>query len=254
MKTFNLSKKDYNTISVVIDGLEKILSFSAFRVDQGLDTCTLGLTCIGFGFSVEISIDDEITIAGNVFSGTLSQLKQSLISFVESNPNSSGEPTVQTVYSLKTTLTDAQIKSLPTTGVELVEGPGAGKMLIAHQVFVRAKFSEGGYVGTTVQDDFLRICYGSGSIISALPNNPAPVGNQFDAVFGSSADTALFLPLTNAQYNDYWTGMLAVSIGGVENYENQNFKVKMDVAGGNLTGGNSANTLEITIFYSIVDL
>jgi hypothetical protein len=162
-----------------------------------------------------------------------------------------GTATEVTVYQLKTIITDAQIKAMPTTSVELIPAPGEGKMIVMYPPFLKSSLSAGAYGGTNVSGDYFAICYSGHGIIAALPNStPWPFFNTFFA----GGDKAVLLPLTDAQYDADWTGMLPISIGSFANYNNRSIIATMSVAGGDLTGGDPANTIDITLFYSIVDL
>lgn len=91
MKTISLSKKDFNTIAITVDSIEKVLSFSSYRIDVSKDKITLGLTCVGFGYSLELGIEDSISISGNLFAGlTIGDLQASIETFVNSSSGGTG--------------------------------------------------------------------------------------------------------------------------------------------------------------------
>jgi hypothetical protein len=106
----------------------------------------------------------------------------------------------------KLILTDAQIKALPTTPIDILQAPGAGKEI--YPLFAIANFKCGSEK---------EVLYGN-----------ADVGNDKALnVLGENTGLSLYIDNYTADYED-------------------------DM--GNFTGGDAANTIEITVVYSIVDL
>ncbi len=149
------------------------------------------------------------------------------------------------------TLTNDQIKALPTTAVEIVPAPGAGKWL----QFVRAIWQldprGGAYTNldATLRIDFLA---GSGNQI-ATPYKEADNGALAD---DSGIHGIGFGPITNVAGSAAGPGavwMFELSGGSSA----VNIPIMLKAANGtlgNLTGGHASNTLTVTAYYVIVDL
>ena len=148
-----------------------------------------------------------------------------------------------TVYQLKTTLTDAQIKALPTTPVEVVPAPGAGKMLLLNQVSIVYPASSvmNSYDNIDAGATYVSVIYGSD-----YQEEGSGYVNDIGRLFEQPGNIFKVKPF-NIDGVDWVTIASPV--------ENQGFFLYADNnASNNLTGGDPANTLEVTVFYSIVDL
>jgi hypothetical protein len=165
-----------------------------------------------------------------------------------------GTPQEVAEYELKTVLTDAEIKALQTTSIQLVPAQGAGKALFFKGAIFRKKFTAGSY-GTFTDGDVLYIRYAD------------PASRQLDAGFvqdNANGVSALedFFWTTGEKYFDpikqnlQGTNKLQQPsvIADAMEFENKALELKAIIANGDLTGGNAANTLEVTVYYSIVDL
>lgn len=150
-----------------------------------------------------------------------------------------GGATEQTVLSRTVTLTNAQIKALPTTGIELVPAPGAGKMILPLDGV--ASFS-GSSAYTNVHADaslnvmwtgfnahrwaaFSLLTFGADGV---LPLNS--VNNSVDPIGTSDAEVP-------------------------SEFDNASLKISASNPGlGDFTGGHASNTLKVTLLYTVVDL
>lgn len=147
-----------------------------------------------------------------------------------------------TYYSRKTVLTDAQIKTLADVYPELVPAPGAGKALI----FIGAAYlykSPGGvgYDGITSETNLV-INYGETNMASG----PTLFDNAVEQYAYSS-------PISKTVSTGNWAGYNQTEFS---NFTPENQPITLMLTNGfvNLTGGHPDNTLEVTVFYSIVDL
>lgn len=145
--------------------------------------------------------------------------------------NISSESSAGYLVLAEVTLTDAEIKALPTTPIELVAAAGAGKIIKIIDITAVQKIVSGGSY-TNVN---------TGSYLTLINDNN---------VFGLSAS-----PLEEGS-GDWFSP-------GVTNYQGyyettmENMPVMLAVnnsGGGNFTGGNAANTLKINVYYVVVDL
>jgi hypothetical protein len=156
---------------------------------------------------------------------------------------------VQTVYSASVTLTDAQIKALPTTGVEVVPAPGAGKAILCQSAVLDYDIS----VAYTADTD------ASVSIYRAGTSSNATFLGLTQPVLGGTGRYFMMLPgPARAIIAD--TGTFAYTahidqLTTIENMENKGLVVQ-DREGGvaDYTGGDAANTLTVTVYYSIFDV
>jgi hypothetical protein len=142
------------------------------------------------------------------------------------------------------TLTDAQIKALPTTFIEVVPAPGVGKKILFLWGNMNFYFTAGAY--TTV-DAVIQIAYGEwqAGASSYVEDNCFQATN-------SSATLTPFLRVYVAP--SIWVGDLFVIPRAFNTVENLPLKVVGYNDSGDYTGGNAANTLEVTVYYVVVDL
>jgi len=126
-------------------------------------------------------------------------------------------------------LTDAQIKALPTTPVEIVAAPAAGLMIVPLAFSLVSSFGGGAYTnvdaGATMTPQFGSIAASAAVDVSDLTATGDDVVVPLDAkITGTVAGlqaTALDLACANA-------------------------------ALGNFTGGDAANTLTVTVVYATI--
>jgi hypothetical protein len=164
----------------------------------------------------------------------------------DANAGGSSEPVEVVCYQLKTVLTDAQIKSLPTTFIEVVPAQGAGKLLIFHRAMIALiSDTETYYTNVSVtDDDYMAIAYGDDS-------KTVSDGVRNGSVL-QSTDVNFLLPFRGEPLGAF--GLTEADSASASNCVNVPLKLIGYNAGGNLTGGHASNTLEVTVFYSIVDL
>lgn len=137
------------------------------------------------------------------------------------------------------TLTDAQIKALPTTAIELVAAPGAGKMLIPMLVIGVLDNVAGGYGNFHSPNCLIYVATGSAGISDSFLANE-------DTVWGTPEGVQVL------QFN-LLAGSFAVA--DVPQLENQPVKLTaLNFGAGNLTGGNAANSLQVSVYYVEVTL
>ena len=164
-----------------------------------------------------------------------------------SDANAGSGATTVTVYQLKTTLTDAQIKALPTTYVELVPAPGAGKLLVFHRALIVSKTIGGAYTNVDAQNALV-VVYGDWEVEAGtlVPMSQVAANKLGFMTIGTTDDL-------RASWTTYQQDKLADFY--MDDLANMPFKlVAGNGSAGDFTGGNAANTLEVTVFYSIVDL
>jgi hypothetical protein len=153
--------------------------------------------------------------------------------------------------SISVNLTDAQIKALPTTPIQILPAPGAGKMQIVFQAIISWNFLAGAY--TASADASFQLLSGTSLVLKsiltpaqsilqnaqkgvAILSGPYMQGDSSPTFSPSVTPQPVInltaIPLENLPlvFADTW--------GGVGNY----------------TGGNAANTMKIQVFYDVVDI
>ena len=160
---------------------------------------------------------------------------------------------VVTIYRTTVTLTDAQIKALPTTKVEIIPAQ-TGKIIRLVSGFGVVTSTAGGYTNVTAStvagSASLSLTYASGD--NMLASNPTRLAGLINAagvqgwLINPYMDPVLFSP---ADYiGDPSPGSITNSI------LSQGIFLQAYNTAGNFTGGNAANSLTVTVWHGIVDV
>ncbi len=146
------------------------------------------------------------------------------------------------------TLTDDQIKALPTTPVELVPNPGANKLLMLVQALMITDTAAGAYTNIDASA-YVALTYDNNAI-SFSTYIAEEVGAGVTTVLGSESN--LMLVFRHANKPDASWYEIATVIGV---QSNENIALGMgNGSSGNLTGGDSGNTLSVIVYYTVVDV
>jgi hypothetical protein len=144
------------------------------------------------------------------------------------------------------TLTDAQIKALPTTAVQVVAAPGAGKMILPVSCQFELNPSAGAYADVTGAS--IVLLNDSGEYQSAVMLMQSALSGT-SRIFGNLACPAL-----EAGTGDF-DGTVVSRMGMNVSSINNSILVKDDWNGiSDYTGGNAANTMKVTVWYVEVDV
>lgn len=153
------------------------------------------------------------------------------------------------------TLTDAQIKALPTTPITVVAAAGAGTVITPIAWRFIADLSGGAYA-TVNAAAYFHIRYNGGTDASSYILNAAgttPAKTMMTDIFVSTTKWFLILQPWQEQLDpasDEWGVVPVVAATG--NIENKALECRINNGGsGNLTGGNAANTLTIVTLYTV---
>lgn len=148
-------------------------------------------------------------------------------------------------------LTNAQVKALPTTPFILVASPGVNKRVVLLHADVVASFAAAAYTNINAAA-YANITQGGNLASSYLANDagPTPALTHFSDVFGAAAiQLVTFLPWQDTSEAASQWGLLA-SVANVTSAQNLVLEIN-NSGSGDLTGGNAANTMTVTVTYYI---
>lgn len=143
------------------------------------------------------------------------------------------------------TLTNAQIKALPTGAIDIVAAPGPGQMNQFILGIIEIDTQAGAYtnVNASAAIQFQLAPNGNATPITPL----IPLDGYLDAA-GTALNSVLQDP-TNTGFGNSFLADVGIS------FEDLSIGVWVANGGdGNFTGGNEANTMKITVIYDVIDL
>lgn len=148
------------------------------------------------------------------------------------------------------TLTDAQVKALSTTPITLIAAPGAGKMIVPIAVVMNLKSWVADYTNINVSS-ILRILYAAGTV------EPIVIGSN-----ATSLSVTNLLGFSGNRPSIYGIRSNVVSstlrpVSSFAQAEPINTALQMSInnqGSGDLTGGNAAQSLIVTVLYEIVNI
>lgn len=149
------------------------------------------------------------------------------------------------VLSATVELTDAQIKALPTTYIEVVPAQGANKLVSVVGASFRLNTSAGAYTNHSTGNNAFFLAYGDWDV---------ECSGQIAVPTGASDYMGVFSdPSVRGQVADFteYSGWL---IGASADVLNAAVKIVGYNPLGDFTGGNAANTLKITVSYIVLTL
>lgn len=166
------------------------------------------------------------------------------------------------VLAASVTLIDAQIKALPTTGVEVAAAPGANKLLMPLAAYLLSDFAVA-YSGITANTNYPEIWVGQkesgGTVLAFFIDEPD----------GPETALTLFLTSINTFGRVLWPlytrlELQPTSYVGLgkalspdpagDGLIDLPLIIRGDNNGGNFTGGDPANTLKVTVLYTVLDV
>lgn len=155
-------------------------------------------------------------------------------------------------------LTDAQIKALPTTPVEIVAAPGVGHAILPITSFWIIDASEGAYTNISTDGAYLTLAYTGGVELCAYIANDSSLSVQDFENFFFSATKQIWTLTQGQGFLAFWgpgtgTGFSQAAGNNATGVENKALNIRGASGGGNLTGGNAANTLKVALLYTIID-
>lgn len=143
-------------------------------------------------------------------------------------------------------LTDAQIKSLPTSPVAIVPAPGAGKSIFLVAAFVSVNSAGGAYSNIDVGFSGLVVGHGNYATIASIYINTSgflETAHKKSALVtvGSVNDGGGLPPWSQVSFTSLLENAALYFIGD-------------NSSSGNFTGGHASNTLKVTVWYVEVDV
>ena len=241
MNTVSFTKHPDNGCDMTINGSP--LHFTNPTVTYSTEPGLVALNINGIIYHFRLS-EYTVTINGVEQTGTPAEIVSKLQTEVFTAPGGAVEVAV---YQRKTVLTDAQIKALPTTPVELVPAPGVGKFLTYHSAVVLRKPFAAGYTNIS-NNDTIYIDLDDYGVSRVFTDNVESGLQDLSELLGGYAP----------EQKKLWTvginGGTRPNMMGINGSTDNEPLRLVGMASGNWTGGHANNTLEVTVFYSIVDL
>lgn len=169
------------------------------------------------------------------------------------------DTTLAVIRLARVVLTNAQIKALPTTPIELVPAQGANTIIRPLHIFGLLNSLAGAYTNISSPTGADLTCFiGSTSLGAFLFNDTSPsIVTPFVAPITTFSDTfgvaqQTRFSLGEGLYQDYNTTWGIVNYqGNIAAEINQHLTVLISNGLGNLTGGNVSNTLAMTVLYMV---
>lgn len=150
------------------------------------------------------------------------------------------------ISSVDVQLTDAQIKALPTTPIQLVAAPGANVMLELISATILVDAAAGAYTNVNALDasNALYVAYGDDDFWASQYINPTQL------LTGAARRAVVVPPYT--QFVDGSDPAMFAQANNATSLANKALKLVALNAAGNYTGGNAANTMSVRIRYATV--
>jgi len=167
------------------------------------------------------------------------------------------------IKSATVTLTDAQIKALPTTPVEVVPAPGVGKITLLQQAFLVVDAQGGAY---TIGAPAVEFWIGHAANGAYSQTNTYQLADDFYQLLGD--DSGVYAFVMSPYYLSSPGGTAPLNgptniIGSFDYIAIDESVVNRPLLFGarhssegpvDFTGGDPANTLKVTCFYAVVNL
>lgn len=172
----------------------------------------------------------------------------------------------QAVLSATVPLTNAQIKALPGTDIQLVAAPGASKMIVPLYAFLTADFAVA-YSGIDASSEYPALWVAHARLpifLAEFINDPdsfaTPLTSLTDLLTGTNEFGAILwrmLPLAQSYITGGAPSNAFVIAGGAGpgpgDLDNAPLKIGADNSI-NFTGGDAANSMKVTVLYTVLDI
>lgn len=155
------------------------------------------------------------------------------------------------VFSKTVTLTNAQIKALPTTAVEIVPAPGANRIVYPFGAFLHLNWIAD-YTNIDA-DAQIKLVVLSSDLLIALREDTQSQVTSLLAGGGPDGTNAL----TGVQFLKKTAADVFSGNSGFYDSDIMNKSVVLSAyngSSGNFTGGNVGNSLQATVLYTVIDV
>lgn len=158
-------------------------------------------------------------------------------------------PSAERVFVSTTTLTDAQLKALPTTGQVLVAAPGSNYRIKVHSVTYYSWFQNGTYTNIDA-DAWMVIGVEGGWLGGIIANSSGDSLTKLTTFLESATPLCVDAP---PYIEDDGGGWVTASVTNQTSLtDNRRLEIALDNQGsGDLTGGHTSNTLTVVVYYSL---
>jgi hypothetical protein len=153
------------------------------------------------------------------------------------------------------TLTNAQVLALPTTPIQVVAAPGANKLLLFTNAFLRLVWA----ADYSNIDASVSLSLNLNTNTAAILSGSNDVGGLLS--FGENGNAFMWPNARVSGAADLVTGVVGAMVFGVGGFDdepqmvNKPFSLEVNNSGlGNFTGGDVANELQIYVVYSVLTL
>jgi hypothetical protein len=165
--------------------------------------------------------------------------------------NDAGGGTSVVTKAATVTRTDAQIKALPSAAVQLVAAQGANKIIMPLWVAIRCDTSANGYTNINAGASLAVGANSTNTLLSQLIESVAGSGKVSQLLAAFTDELVVLVPI-------FLTPSATIEVtGAVDVSAFANAPLSLFVANGgsgNFTGGDAANTMGISVAYTVIDL
>jgi hypothetical protein len=146
---------------------------------------------------------------------------------------------------------DGTIQTLPTTPVQIIAAPGAGKIILPLTAILTINLAA---AYDNIQNFASLTIQAGGTPLSLLVDDSGEtLGRLSQLLDATPGDYIAIFALKPGLFNESWSYL--GDVYQAVTFENQAFSLVLDnIAGGNLTVGNAANTLKVTVLYTVIDV
>ena len=156
-------------------------------------------------------------------------------------------------------LTEAEIKALPTTAIDLIPAPGANYRIKPLALTCVGTFASAGYTNINATYASMQLQTGGGLWVSVAVSNDSSVSPVLTALtdfFAIGAGRIMDVPIpfmyTNVDSTFTFQGYVQPNLNTLSSVENSKLQLAVDNNGsGDFTGGNVNNRLRVTVYYTI---